>query len=303
MTGAPDTCPLCGSATVPMPTRPVVRFAEAGLAVDTFGSSRKRVGHVRVVRCAKCGLGWQSPMPTAEALKETYRSMEDERRLLDVGGRERPARRYLRLLSRYAGDTRGRLLDVGCSTGVFLHESLRNGWDAIGIEPSAWLAAHARARLGARVRETTLEDEAFDDQSFAAVTMWDVLEHMTDPIGALRKVVGLLCPGGTLGINVPNIDSLPARFLGARWPLILPEHTFYFTPRSLGRLFEQSGLSWLGAHAHPVFFSAGYVAERLKQHDVSCAGFVGRILRALRMDAVNMPVLMGEMTVFARRSA
>lgn len=298
----PDVCPLCDCAVAPRPARTVPQSVAAGVAVDTFGSSRKRAGVVHVARCAECGLGWQSPMPTAEALNEIYRSMEDKHRLLEVSRWERPARRYLRLLSRHAGGVRGRLLDVGCSTGVFLAESLRHGWDATGIEPSAWLASHAQARLGARVLQTTLEAAVFDDQSFTAVTLWDVLEHMTDPVGALRKVIRLLRPGGIVGVNVPNIDSLPSRFLGTHWPMVLPEHTFYFAPRSLRRLFERSGLSWLGAHDHPVFFSAGFVVERLKQHEVPCAGLTARILQALKLDAVSIPVLMGDMTVFARRS-
>lgn len=301
--GGGAACFLCGGRAMALPVRQEGRSAASGAVSATFGSSRRDAGRVSLVRCSGCGMGWQEPMPTASALADIYRNMVDECRLSDEDARKRSAHRYARLLSAHAGTMRGRLLDVGCSTGVFVAESLQDGWDAVGVEPSAWLAAHARARLGARILQATLEDAVFEDRSLQAITMWDVLEHVSDPLGVLQKVVRLLRPGGILGVNIPNIASLPAAIMKGRWPLILPEHTYYYTPRSLTLLFERTGLEWLSAHAHPVVFSAGYVAARLRQHAVPGSGLAAGILRALRLEAVNIPVLMGEMTVFARRPA
>ena len=98
---------------------------------------------------------------------------------------------------------------------------------------------------------------------------------------------------------MPDRSSLLARSFGDRWPLLLPEHLYYFTPRSLGTLLRSLGFEPLGTHLHPVFFRLHYVLHRLTQHlpDLAALGWLSRSA----LSEVPVPLLMGEVTMVARK--
>ena len=109
----------------------------------------------------------------------------------------------------------GRVLDVGCAGGAFLLVMLEAGWTVRGLEPSEPMRAVAEERLGAPVDGSDLM--AFEpDATFDLITLWDVLEHLPDPVGALRRVRGWLAPGGRIVLETQNVASLVARALGKR---------------------------------------------------------------------------------------
>lgn len=299
----PGRCPLCGGDDLRLFAGTEGDFGAAA-DVRSFGSSRPAIEPVRVLECGACGLGFREPRPTAPELEARYRILRDELYVEEEKGRRRSCRRSLRLFERYAPDGRGRLLDVGCSAGFFLSEAAAAGWSVFGLEPSAWKAARARALLGrerrGRIQETTLEKAPFAGGAFDALVMWDVLEHVADPGLAVEQAARLLRPGGILALNVPDVRSLVARLLRRRWPLLLPEHLFYFSRHSLRRLLGGAGFDVLGFHLHPVFFSVGYVLHRLGQHGFPGAGVLGGAARRTRLERLLVPLLMGEVTAVAR---
>jgi SAM-dependent methyltransferase len=259
-----------------------------------FGSRRTSVWRPSIAVCRSCGFGWQSPAPSAELLTRTYEELHDDLYVEETENRLRAFRRSERLIERYAGRPAGSLLDVGCSAGLFLEIARDAGWDVWGIEPSAWLSSLARQRIGDHVVTGTFEASPFESSRFAAITMWDVLEHVADPSVFLARARALLRANGLLAINVPCRDSIIARVLRSRWPLLLPEHLTYFTRPSLRALLAMNGFEILGFHLHPVFFSLGYVVHRLAQHGLTVP-FVGKSIGEL-----TVPLLMGELTVIAR---
>jgi SAM-dependent methyltransferase len=177
------------------------------------------------------------------------------------------ARRHARLLERWT--PKGRLLDIGCASGIFLDEASRRSWEVVGLEPNTHLAAKAAERVpSARVLSTTLEEAELEPGSFDAVTLWDVLEHVTDPPGFLSSCRRLIKPSGRVLLKVPDLDSWQARVLGARWPLLLPEHLSYFTRSSLQACAGQAGLATVAFARGAVTFSAGYILYRVGQHGV-----------------------------------
>ena len=130
---------------------------------------------------------------------------------------------------------RRRLLDVGCGEGAFLAEMRRAGWDVQGLEPDATAAATARA-AGVPVVERPLEPHAFPSGSFDALTMNHVIEHLHDPIEALRICHDLLSPGRVLWIATPNLGSRGHDLFGRDWVgLDPPRHLVLFTRSSLAR--------------------------------------------------------------------
>jgi len=214
---------------------------------------------------------------------------------------------------RAAGNTPGRLLDVGCATGVFLDGMRRRGWQVQGVEPSTYAVRYARERFGLDVFEGLLEAAALPTASFDAITMWDVLEHVHEPRPVLSELARLLRPGGILVLSLPNPDSLEARLLDEFWlGWDLPRHLNLFRPALLRE--------HLARHGMPVerirSFTAGHAVMVMSlERRLRAAGFgptLPRLLNTLPVRLLSRIYYSGPaswfnlssiMVVFARRRA
>jgi len=219
-------CPHCGAAGAtllwPMPDR-----------LQVFA------GDFSLVRCRACGLLRTSPRPAWSELSAAYAAgryhMPE-----DVGGSaiKSLARRITAL-----SPQPGRALDVGCGTGELLAALRQDGWAVQGVEPDATLARQAREESGLDVFVGDLAAAAFPDGHFDLVVLWHVLEHLPEPRATLAEVRRVLRPAGVAVIGVPNAASLQARLFGRYWAAYdVPWHLTHFTPGTLGRLLEQTGL-------------------------------------------------------------
>jgi SAM-dependent methyltransferase len=147
----------------------------------------------------------------------------------------------------------GRLLDIGAGRGELLRAALMRGWDAVGLEPAANFARIARRYSGAEIVEAKLERRPFPENSFDAVTLGAVLEHVFDPAALLTEINRVLRPKGMLWLDVPNeaglfylLGNLYQRMLRRDWvvnlsPTFPPYHVFGFTPSALRRLLKATG--------------------------------------------------------------
>jgi len=149
---------------------------------------------------------------------------------------------------------RGRLLDVGCGTGYRLSVGAHRGWEAVGVEPSAWAVDIGRERYGVDLRCGRLQDQGFGDGAFDAVMLEDVIEHVARPVDLAAEVVRVLAPKGVVVISIPNFGSRRARTRGAAWNEVRPpEHLTYLSLRSLERLAARVGLEVVFSSRHPRF--------------------------------------------------
>ena len=269
-------CNLCGATE----SLPLYTFTDADAQIP---------GRFVLRRCLRCGLMYLSPRPTHESFVtyypaeyEPYRpAIGDERWALMRWIRRRKLAKKRRLIERYSGQTEGCLLDVGCSTGLFLHEMAQAGWQVLGVEPVASAAEYAQRRFGLGVFHGTLGNAPYEPASFDVVTFWDVLEHTFSPIDELAQTARLLRPDGLLVANVPNWDSPDRRLFGRYWlGLDPPRHLYAFTRQTLTAMLTQAGflvLDW-------VCFTSGYFSfvislERwLETVDPGLSRFVGRVL-------------------------
>jgi SAM-dependent methyltransferase len=173
--------------------------------------------------------------------------------------------RDLAFLREYASG--GRLLDIGCGMGEFLDVAARAGFLVSGLEPSR-TAAEIAGRRHPVVRGE-LGSVEFKAGTFDAATAWSVLEHVPAPADFLRKVRGLLAPGGCLALRVPDVRGLlPALSLAAyrlsfkRIDLPLRvlyqldwhyKHYYGFDRRTIGRLLEDNGFAVAAIRSEPSF--------------------------------------------------
>jgi SAM-dependent methyltransferase len=200
-----------------------------------------------IVRCGGCGLVYVHPRPPEEDLPGLYLGYHSR-----DGGKEAGWNRLMGEIFREAaghldalrnGSGPPRLLDVGCGYGGFVSLMRDRGWDAEGVDPSPTTVAAASAK-GLPVRLGTLEKFSRSGAAYRAITMFYVLEHLFDPMSALRKVFALLEPGGVLLLRVPDttpIVRLLSPFGLGNGLYDPPFHLFDFPPRVLTRMLAETG--------------------------------------------------------------
>jgi SAM-dependent methyltransferase len=137
-----------------------------------------------------------------------------------------------------------------------LAELRARGWEVHGTELSAVSASYARS-LGIPVLQSAVEDAPFVDASFDVITMFHVLEHLTDPKRALFRLYRLLRPGGLLIVEVPNIGSWYARVFGDVWfHYDVPRHLYHFSRDTLGKMMVEPGFELLKETTRNVQYDA-----------------------------------------------
>jgi len=119
----------------------------------------------------------------------------------------------------------------------------RSGWQVEGTDFSPEAARRASERLGGKtIHVGQIEHLDLGSHQYDLVTLWDVLEHLYQPLDSLRRVHSLLKPGGVLIVNVPNLDSVESKLLGRHWGhLDIPRHLWHFTPSTLRRMLQAAG--------------------------------------------------------------
>ena len=284
-----QACPVCKNTNLQ------VYLEGDGEALDAsmIGSSRKTISAGRILRCRDCDFGFRQARFDERSLAELYRKMDPQVYEAELSGRRKTALRHINIVRRYVRE--GRILDVGCTSGLFLSLAADAGFESTGVEPSDALSRRAQAALGARgtVLACMLEQAPVSEGSFDAITLWDVLEHVPDPLAMLHRCRTLLRPGGYIFLNVPDLDSIQARLLKNRWPLLLAEHLNYFNRRSLRLCGQRAGLKLIRFGRRRACFSVEYVVYRLSQHSIPGIRLLHRLAQS-PVGRLLIPVSLGE---------
>ena len=181
-------------------------------------------GLFRLVRCRRCGLIYLNPRPDRNEIHQFYpedylafqKAIDDDRSFL-----KRLDRRY-GLYKRYRSvieeqPRSGRILDIGCATGLFLAEMKNRGWETLGIDFSKSASDYARKRMGLEIITGDFLEVNLPAHSFDVISLWDVLEHLPTSWGS---------PGENCQFNagqrVALVESAQSRLLGGKilWSLL-----------------------------------------------------------------------------------
>jgi|JI7StandDraft_1071085.scaffolds.fasta_scaffold119426_1 SAM-dependent methyltransferase len=245
-------CPLCGNT----------HFEDKLTCVD-YTVSKKEFS---IVSCMACHFVFTNPIPEAKDLGSYYQSEEYISHSNTNKGliaklyhavRSYTLKGKLKLINQYV--SRGTILDYGCGTGMFLKTCKEAGWTTFGIEPDDG-ARKLASDFGTLVYPNK-EDLDKNQPALKAdiITMWHVLEHVSDLHQTIELLSGKLKSGGILIVAVPNHKSEDASYYGKYWAAYdVPRHLYHFDQDSISRLFSKHQYELI--NTLPMKFDSFYVS-------------------------------------------
>ena len=228
---------------------------------------RYRIPRFRILACDACDQVYLWPLPDPEEIRAMFSqlyttgegSVPELKSYYGFCYDDSPSNPLVMLYERWLDALErerppGRLLDIGCGTGLFLAVARRRGWEPFGIDDCEEATRHAREHFGLDVFVGEFADFPADERRFDAITMWDIIEHSRTPVDLLRAARRCLAPGGCVGISTPNQRSVLDLAAGAIYRLsggrvtaalekfYVEQHFLYFTPATLTRALSRAGL-------------------------------------------------------------
>ena len=166
----------------------------------------------------------------------------------------------------------GNLLDIGCSSGLYLKRMELLKWNTYGLESNSRAATHAQTLLKTgKIINQNFSKGIYPENMFDVVHMSMVLEHLHDPKSALLEIRKILKPGGELILSVPNILGLELTIHKKyAYTLQVPEHVSHFSPQTLQKLLDSTG-----------FKNAQFIFESFDRDLVSPMVYKGKILNSV----------------------
>jgi 2-polyprenyl-3-methyl-5-hydroxy-6-metoxy-1,4-benzoquinol methylase len=256
-----------------------------------------RLTKLRVYACPSCDLVYLWPQLSESAEREMFSRLYGEGEgsqpelegYYDFAYDDSPSnplvQRYERWLDALEREcSPGRILDIGCGTGLFLAVARRRGWQPHGVDACAEATAFARGHFGLEVWDGDVSDARFAKGRFDAVTLWDTLEHARDPLALLRTARRQLSPGGVLGISTPNQRSILDVVAGGMYRL---------SGARLRRPLEKFYID-----QHLLYFDESTLRDALRRSGFEIAQ-LGRELTDLRRLTLSLPVRLALYTLFA----
>lgn len=173
-----------------------------------------------------------------------------------------------KLIEKATGKHTGNILDVGAGTGAFLNTMKHANWNCTGIEPDKYAREKALELYGIHLQEAN-QIYSLPPESFDAVTLWHVLEHVHELHKYAEQLKNLLLPDGKLFIAVPNYTSGDEKIYGQFWAAYdVPRHLYHFSPKAMEILLNAHGLNV--EKIQPMWYDSVYVSmlsEKYKTGD------------------------------------
>ena len=192
----------------------------------------------------------------------------------------------------------GKLLDIGAYCGVFMRTAKEMGYEVIGIEPSKWASNEARKNTGDEVICGTLKDLREDANNFDVITMWDVFEHLSDPVGELKDIWLRLKPHGVLVLSTMNMVNWFPKIMKEAYPWILDKHLFYFNPKTLTSMLNKSGFELVCQKSYRHYISIEYLMYKLSSLGIPGASLIEKLSKKSFISKWLVPVDFGDMETY-----
>jgi 2-polyprenyl-3-methyl-5-hydroxy-6-metoxy-1,4-benzoquinol methylase len=246
-----QNCPICHSQNL----KPFLTCQDYTVSNEKFNISE----------CADCHFKFTNPRPEPEIIGKYYQSQDyishsDTNKGI-INKVYQLVRNYtlqskLKLIHKLNNQKTGKILDIGCGTGMFLKVCKDGGWEIAGTEPDDATRQRAQENSGVEIAEDFMK---LEKGSFDIITMWHVLEHIHELDACVEQLKKLLSPTGILLIAVPNHESYDGQFFQEYWAAYdVPRHLSHFTQKNIKQLFEKNGMKL--AATKPMWFDAFYIS-------------------------------------------
>ncbi len=206
------------------------------------------------------------------------------------------------VLPYFAKASKGRVLDIGASTGVMLDIFADNGWkETWGIEPST--SSYNARKKKHKILNTYFEKAKLPENYFDLVIMNHTLEHLDNPVLILKKIYRVLRKNGIVLIDVPNAGGLGSRIWGYKWAYRLPEeHKQQFTKESLSKVFKEAGFEAIYFKSRSGIFELSNPLKDILESLIGCKKRFFTTILNIPYDVFVTAINMGDsMTMVGRK--
>ena len=253
-------CEYCGLRML------IERYPRSGeRTIDASGFQCTSMTHnskPQVVQCLACGLICSGDQPESTQLDTLYADVEDTRYLKNAAARTRTFQATFNAISPHLPES-GQMLEVGSYCGYFMEVAENRGWKVEGVEPSRWAIDYARRHFGHTSYQGTLEQAVGQlSGAYETIVMWDVLEHLRNPMDGLIRIHGLLDQDGVFCFSTLDIENWLAKMLGRHWPWIIDMHLYYFSRSVLEGMLRSAGFEVVIVKNYRHYTSLKYLAEK-----------------------------------------
>lgn len=269
-----DHCVCCGSAAI----NKVFTCKDYTVSNEYF----------EIWQCKACTFRFTQNVPDEAAIGKYYQSAEyishsDTKKgfinLLYHYVRNFTLTTKLNLVKKVTGLKQGILLDVGAGTGAFVFTMQQAGWNVTGLEPDKTARNNAFNNYKLQLEELN-NLYNLPDNSFDAITLWHVLEHVHELHNYIEKFHKILKSAGTLIIAVPNYTSYDSDHYKQYWAAYdVPRHLYHFSPESMRVLLAQKGFAVEAVK--PMWFDSFYVSMLSEKYRYGKNRFVNALLVGL----------------------
>jgi len=280
------TCRFCREKTLVLLFSPTNRDS---LKISEFACTNCGFGkHGTIVKCNNCGLIYVDERISQKQISTYYEVANDPLYFLEQPARQKTFLGYLKRLEKMM-PKKGKILDVGTNTGLFVKLAKDDGWEAFGLEPNKWAVEYAKKNYDIDLINKPFKKNIFSKGSFDVISMWDVIEHFTDPISEIKKVIDYLRPGGMFVFSTTNPESPFAKIMGTRWPWYMEMHRVFLSSKTVQKHLENLGFNKIIFKPHFRSLSLGYLATRLQALSPLLAEVASRIVKILKVDKKIIP--------------
>ena len=253
--------------------------------------------HGQIIKCLGCGLVAQNPREDLDELNDLYDKVEDETYAEHESGRAKTFERNWKTIRPNIAVT-GKLLDIGCYTGLWLSIAESHGFEVEGVEPSAWAAKKAHERYGYPIYHGAFEKVVPKGNLYKTITSWDVLEHVANPQDFLNHVSEHLRPGGVLAFSTLDYGNWYARLLGEKWPWLIDMHLYYFEQRHIELFLQNSGLQLIQTARYRHIIDGQYLMGKLSALGVPLVDKVADTAIGEIAKSIYIPFAFGDIKLF-----
>ncbi|MAE74669.1 MAG: hypothetical protein CL675_11285 [Bdellovibrionaceae bacterium] len=289
-------CPVCGSEHKKPFLEPWENVTDPKAL---YGAASGIRGTQKIVGCIDCDMIYESPRYPEKVILEGYMSSEEGGHDSQYHMRVRSFYKALEKNKKYLPPKGAKVLDIGTAGGGFLDAATKFGYDAHGLEPSAYLVESGKKR-GLQIEQGTIDNNNLVPESYDMITMWDVIEHVVDPKAALEEIHKLLKPDGVLLINYPDIGTWQAKLAGKRFWWILSVHLHHFTPKSIKDICQRAGFQTFRFKAYWQTLEFGYLESVAAHLGVPLAKFIYNLTPGF-IRRIPLPYYASQTTALARK--